>query len=276
MRPEIFTRTQLLDAGVASSTIARRYTRLLPQLYCLGDTTTFARCCALTQWQPTAALSHRTAAWLYGWIEEPRIVEATVPTATKVRAPRWLTVHRRTLPAGESTEIQGLPVVGRERTVIDCVAVMDSDESARIVDERLASGIERETLEWLIHSTPKLRGNQRALKQLRDASRNFASEPERVLDRAIIRLGFRMKTNHRVGRYMCDFVDELAKLIIEVDGREFHIEPGVFSKDRRRQNRLVLDGWMVLRYSASDVMADPDKIARAIVDVLRKRRGARR
>lgn len=276
MRPEIFTRTQLLDAGVSSSTIARRYTRLLPQTYCLGDATTFARCCALVQWQPKALLSHRTAAWLYGWAPEPRIIEVTVPTDMKVRAPRWLTVHRRALPAGESTEIQGLPVVCRERTVIDCVAVMDPEESARIVDERLASGIESETLEWLIRSTPKLRGNERAAKQLRGASLNFASEPERVLDRALIRLGFRMKTNHRVGRYICDFVDELAKLIVEVDGREFHIEPEVFSKDRRRQNHLILDGWMVLRYSAIDVMADPDKVAREIVAVLRKRRVARR
>jgi very-short-patch-repair endonuclease len=276
MRPEIFTRTQLLGAGLSSSTITRNYTRLLPQIYCLGDPTTFARCCALAQWQPKAVLSHRTAAWLYGWAEEPRLVEVTVPTDMKVRAPRWLTVYRRSLPAGEYTEIQGLPVICRERTLIDCVAVMSDDDSARIVDERLASDTDVDTLEWLMRSTPKLRGNERARKQLRGASRNFASEPERVLDRAIIRQGFRMKTNHRVGRYICDFVDELAKLIVEVDGREFHIEPLVFSKDRRRQNHLVLAGWMVLRYSAVDVMADPDGIAREIADLLRRRRSARR
>ncbi|MFF2107964.1 hypothetical protein [Rhodococcus koreensis] len=43
---------------------------------------------------------------------------------------------------------------------------------------------------------------------------------------------------------MGDFVDERARIVVEVDGREFHSEPDVFRGDRRRQNWLVREGWM--------------------------------
>ncbi|WP_269744624.1 hypothetical protein [Rhodococcus sp. AW25M09] len=41
----------------------------------------------------------------------------------------------------------------------------------------------------------------------------------------------------------------------------------VFSKDRRRQNALVLDGWLVLRYSAFDALAAHARIASEIASV---------
>ncbi|MDJ0359049.1 DUF559 domain-containing protein [Rhodococcus sp. H29-C3] len=87
--------------------------------------------------------------------------------------------------------------------------------------------------------------------------------------------GLRIATNHWVGNYVCDFVDELAQVVVELDGREFHSAPEVFSKDRRRQNDLVLGGWLVLRFSAFDVMANPEKTARQIAGVVRRRRRAR-
>lgn len=131
-------------------------------------------------------------------------------------------------------------------------------------------------LRALIRNSPRRRGNARALVQIDKAAMGYASEPERVLDRALIQLGVRLKTNAWVGRYICDFVDELARVIIEVDGREYHSAPEVFSRDRTRQNELQLDGWLVLRFSAVDVMANPEKVARQIAEVVRRRRAARR
>ncbi|KAA0925232.1 MULTISPECIES: DUF559 domain-containing protein [unclassified Rhodococcus (in: high G+C Gram-positive bacteria)] len=82
--------------------------------------------------------------------------------------------------------------------------------------------------------------------------------------------------NAAVGPYICDLVDRRSRTIVEVDGREFHSAAGVFSKDRRRQNALVLDRWLVLRYSAFDVLAAPDVIAGEIASVIRRRRESRR
>jgi very-short-patch-repair endonuclease len=271
----VATRTDLLASGLSNSTISRNYFRILPEIYGTEEPTPIARCYAVTLWQPTAVLSHRTAAWLFGWMEAPTTIEFTLPAASRIRTPTWITVYRRTLHDRESTEIQALPVLIRERTLIDCIAVMKPDDVARIVDERLMGEIDADELRAVILASPKLRGNPAARRQLRKAATAFASEPERVLNRALVAVGLRLQANAWVGQYMCDFVDERAKVIVEVDGREYHSAPEVFSKDRRRQNDLVLDGWLVLRFSAFDVVSDPDRIARLIAEVVRRRRHAR-
>ncbi|WP_257015375.1 endonuclease domain-containing protein [Rhodococcus sp. ACS1] len=79
-----------------------------------------------------------------------------------------------------------------------------------------------------------------------------------------------------MGPYVGDFVDERARIVVEVDGREFHSEPDVFRGDRRRQNWLVREGWMVLRFAAYDVLAHPDAIADEIIAAVRRRRRSRR
>jgi very-short-patch-repair endonuclease len=61
-------------------------------------------------------------------------------------------------------------------------------------------------------------------------------------------------------------------VIVEVDGREFHSEPEVFRKDRRRQNWLVLDGYLMLRYAAYDVIAETAACADEVIGVVRRRR----
>ncbi len=103
-----------------------------------------------------------------------------------------------------------------------------------------------------------------------------ASEPERVLGRELSLRGFALAPNLPIGPYVGDFVDERARIVVEVDGREFHSEPDVFRGDRRRQNWLVREGWMVLRFAAYDVLAHPDAIADEIIAAVRRRRRSRR
>ena len=62
---------------------------------------------------------------------------------------------------------------------------------------------------------------------------------------------------------------------VEIDGREFHIDPHTFTRDRIRQNELVLDGWLVLRYSVARALAHTDEVADEILAVVRKRRKSR-
>lgn len=64
----------------------------------------------------------------------------------------------------------------------------------------------------------------------------------------------------RIGRYYGDLVCRRAKVIIEIDGREFHIEPEPFNNDRKRQNALIADGWRILRYSAATAMAHLEEV----------------
>lgn len=276
----IRTYDELIAAGVPRGTIGSRcrsgrYRRVLPQIYAVTEPTTRALCHAVTLWQPTAVFSHRTAAWLHGCLVEPDVVEATVPTRLRVRTPNWLVLHRRDLPDAHVGECGSLPTVSAAQTLVDCGTVMPVDEFERLVDEQLTTSVDPAVLGELLESCPRRWGNTSMREQLRCAALRAASEPERLLARALNRRRCPMSANEPVGPYVCDFVDDRARVVVEVDGREFHSAPDVFRSDRRRQNWLVRQGWLVLRYAAYDVLADPDAVADEIVGVVRRRRHTR-
>ncbi|MET7767697.1 DUF559 domain-containing protein [Nocardia sp. NPDC005366] len=278
MTYRIHTRAELLAEGLAATTIDDRcrrgvYTRLLPRTYCLGAPIGLARGAAVVAWIPSARLSHRTAAWLHGMLPEPVVFEATVPPPIHRSAPKWLKLYRRALPANAMDEILGLPTTTPARTLLDCTAVMSETEAGAIIDSHLRRTVAEDEVRALCDSgqlgAPALR------RQLREAALYSASEPERLLARALARRHLLLRPNHPVGRYICDFVDERSRTIVEIDGREFHSAPETFRNDRRRQNRLVLDGWMVLRYAAADVFTAVDACADEVVAVVRRRRRSR-
>ncbi|KQU61066.1 hypothetical protein ASG84_00520 [Rhodococcus sp. Leaf278] len=267
---------ELLASGLHPSTISRRFTRVLPEVYISGDPSTMDRCQATTLWRPDAVLSHRSAAYLRGWTTEPTTLDATVPRSARLRPPPWLRLHRRALDSHLVDEVGSLPCTTPAQTMLDCLAVLPRPEAELLIDERLKFGLDPASLICLLEQFPGRRGNAELARQVRLAVTRFASEPERALGRALHRIGLRLEMNAAVGPYVCDLVDRRSRTIIEVDGREFHSAAEVFSRDRRRQNALVLDGWLVLRYSAFDVLAAPDAVAAEIASVVRRRRESRR
>ena len=277
----IHTLDELLAAGIPRGTIGSRcrsgrYRRVLPKIYAVREPTILTLCCAVARWQPDAVLSHRTAAWLHGWTGEPKQIEATLPRRARVRAPDWIRIHRRDLDDAHIGESWSLPTVSRTQTLVDCAAVMPADEYERLVDAELTRSVEPDELRAVCDARPGRWGNKTAVAQLGSAAVRAASEPERLLARALTARRCPLAVNAPVGPYICDFVDEVGRVIVEVDGREFHSAPEVFRSDRRRQNWLVRQGWLVLRYAAYDVLADPDAVAEEIVECVRRRRHARR
>jgi very-short-patch-repair endonuclease len=49
------------------------------------------------------------------------------------------------------------------------------------------------------------------------------------------------------------------KVLVEFDG-DVHRERKTFVRDRRRQNRIVVAGWIVLRFTSADVYGDPQGV----------------
>lgn len=47
-----------------------------------------------------------------------------------------------------------------------------------------------------------------------------------------------------IGKYNVDFADPINKIVIEVDGKEWHTD---FEKDKKRQNEIEALGWEVIR-----------------------------
>ncbi len=60
-------------------------------------------------------------------------------------------------------------------------------------------------------------------------------------------------------------VNEVRLWAVEVDGWAWHHQAGRFQRDRTRQNALVNDGWLVLRFTAHNLTARPDQVLANIV-----------
>lgn len=274
----VWTRKELIASGMSASTLDDRcragmYTRVLPGVYCVGRVTSLARCAAVVAWIPGAVLSHRTAGWLWEMLPEPAVFEATVPRGVHRVVPEWVTLYRRDLPGRDVHEAWGVAVTSAARTLMDCLVVLPESAADELVDSHLGKTVERDAVLELCGGggvgAPGLR------RQVWMAATNALSEPERLFARAVAQRRVRLLANHSVGPYVCDFVHRRSRTIVEIDGREFHSGAAAFRRDRQRQNWLVLQGWLVLRYAAADVYLQLERSADEVVAVIRDR-GRRR
>jgi very-short-patch-repair endonuclease len=75
--------------------------------------------------------------------------------------------------------------------------------------------------------------------------------------------------------YVPDIAFDAERLILEIDGYEFHSDHRAFQADRHRCAELMRAGWMVLHLTW-DMLSDPDWVVATITDVRAGRRGIRR
>lgn len=73
---------------------------------------------------------------------------------------------------------------------------------------------------------------------------------------------WKIETQKKIGRYRADFVltDSLAKcsVVIECDGHDYHERTKEqAAHDRARDRELQAQGYLVLRYTGSEIHADP-------------------
>ena len=65
-----------------------------------------------------------------------------------------------------------------------------------------------------------------------------------------------------------DFLWHAQRLIVEVDGRSVHATRRAFQSDRRRDQRLMLLGWRVVRFTWQQVTYEPAYVARTLRGLL--------
>jgi very-short-patch-repair endonuclease len=65
-----------------------------------------------------------------------------------------------------------------------------------------------------------------------------------------------------------DLVDTRLRIVIEADSFEWHGDRAALARDCRRYNRMVVGGWMVLRFAYEDVMFHPDYVHEVLVEAV--------
>lgn len=104
------------------------------------------------------------------------------------------------------------------------------------------------------------------------------SVAERRLHRILIRAGIRgwvsnMKLKIRGQVVIPDVLFEAKRLILEVEGVAFHSTLEQRQADASRQNLLAEAGYTVLRFTWSDLTANPDNVVTNVRNALRAARG---
>jgi very-short-patch-repair endonuclease len=75
--------------------------------------------------------------------------------------------------------------------------------------------------------------------------------------------------------FYVDVIFRKLKLVIEIDGRLYHTGTEVFESDRWRQNLLILDGWLVLRFTRTMIEERPQEVIAMIREALEMLTGMR-
>jgi very-short-patch-repair endonuclease len=194
-------------------------------------------------------LSHRSAAAVWDLRPAPRANEVTTLRAGHSR--HGITVHRIRLDPSEITRTDDdLPITKPMRTLLD-----------------LATTLTPFYLERAVHRAAELRlldaslvpSQRRGARRLRTALQSLEHHKPQLtrseLEERFLKLVFdhdlpRPLTNVRVNGHTVDAYWPHARLIVELDSHEWHLNPQAFETDRRRDIDHVTAGDRVIRLTA--------------------------
>ena len=219
---------------------------------------------------PNAVLSHRSAAALQG-IRPYDGLEVTVP-AYRTRPP--ITVHTSSLPHDEVTAVEGIPVTGVSRTLLDLAAVLRSRQLERAFNEaevlRLSDPL---SVVDLMARYPRRKGIA-TIRAILDTGPAFTRSELEARFAALRRTAglpsppsmpwFRGSNATASGR------DQ--RLIVELDGRGAHGTRAAFERDRARDRTLTAAGWRVVRVTWRQLHDEPEALALDLRRILRPSR----
>ena len=249
-------RAQLLDAGLSGERIAswvrhgwlyRRY----PSVYSIGPPRTepiaLAAAAVLAGGQG-AVLSHGSAAALWGlsrrWPDPPHV---TTPKDRRAGAIRW---HRTTTLTPRDVRTQlGIRVTSAARTLLDLAPHVTTDELERMASAaRIDRRCSADEIDALTARLPTHPGATR----LRQAVLGQAGPTRSQLERRFLALleshGLpKPLVNTQVAGHEVDILFAPERLIVEVDGWEYHRDKLRFRRDRRRDAATLQAGYETLR-----------------------------
>jgi hypothetical protein len=275
------TYAQLIELGFTRSAIVTavrlgRLIRVYRGVYAVGHPRPepIARgAAALLACGPGAVLSHVSAAALWGLTKRwPTPPEVTVPARHR---PAGIRVHvYRSLERQDIRRHRGIRVTSPARTVLDIAPRLTPKARARAVNEaRLNCGLRLAHLQELLERNP----HHRATRLLKP----FVEQPigptrsefeDRFISFARTYALPIPQMNARVAGYEVDALFAAEKVVVELDGWEFHSSRGSFERDRDKDAALAAAGYVVVRITWERLMQTPAREATRLHDILTARR----
>jgi very-short-patch-repair endonuclease len=219
---------------------------------------------------PGAVLSHYPAAVLWA-LRPTREGAMHVTTGQRDRRGRpGITIHRAMLHPKDLTRRQGIPTTSAARTILDIAATEPTTELERAFNEAgLQRRISPRSLNEQFSRYPHHKGTA-ALRQLLASEPRLTRSDAEILVLDLIRRAQlpRPETNTRIEGYEVDLVWRERKLIVEIDSWAFHSTRRSFEEDRRRDQRLLNNGWRVIRVTARQLTHQPEAVVATLATAL--------
>jgi hypothetical protein len=233
-----------------------------------------------------AALSHRSAAALRGLRTAERAGIDVTSRGCAGRRRAGIRAHSAaTLAPCDVGVVDGIPCTSLARTLLDLAEVAPARELERALDR--AEELRVLDMQPILDVLDRSRG-RRGAAALRAvlADHDAGSTPTRnELEEAFLATCRDARlppdaVNAWIpypagGGAEGDFVWRAERLDVEVDGRGVHATRRAFEHDRRRDQRLTMLGWRVVRFSWRQVMSEPATVAEVLRELLPTRRAAR-
>jgi very-short-patch-repair endonuclease len=269
-------RLQLQAAGIGRGAIAHRLatarlTAVHPGVYYAGSPPFAAlaeEMAAVLHYRGYAVLSHRSAAWLWGLVDS-RPSETTLTIVRGCHPRPGIKLHRvRALDAQEVRIRSGLPVTSPARTLLDFAADAETGELEHaIATARFRDFASNRELERVLARNPARKGCGR-LRRLIEAD-ELESDGERrmfaLLKAAELPLP---QTQVPMFGFRADFLWPAQKLVVEVDGYDFHGDRAKFESDCRRDQVLIAAGYRVIRITWRQLHYQPYAVIARLAQAL--------
>ena len=223
---------------------------------------------------PEAFLSHRTALALWDLQQkESGAIEVTVRGPGKPGSEGVLVRCTRVLADQDVTEVDGIPVTSLAWTMVDYAAIATQRQVRSVLEalERRRIYIGRE-LDELLERTP----NRKGVRTLRKAIAEITGPApwhQSVLEEAFQELirGSDLpdyEANVLVEGELVDALWRDERVIVELDGFTFHKSRAQFEADRRRDAKLTVAGYKVLRITQQRLQNEPESVLADIRELL--------
>jgi very-short-patch-repair endonuclease/predicted transcriptional regulator of viral defense system len=269
----VVARPQLLAAGVTVAEIEGRVRRglLIPLhrgVYAVGHALlrpTGHRLAAVLACGAGAALSHRAAGAHLALRRSAGTTIDVTSTRGAGRSRPGLRVHRGRLEPWERTVHDSVPVTTPARTLLDLAEVLPREALRRAVAEAEHQRVfDLTDLERTLDAHRHRPGAARLRALLAEAGVGDDLTRSELEERVLAicdRHGVpRPRVNARVAGLEVDFHWPAARLVVEADGRRFHLTAPAFERDRERDALLLLHGLRVLRLTSRRIAREPDAV----------------
>ncbi len=227
---------------------------------------------------PEAVLSHRSAAYLHGILDDSRNRVDVIAPNRRGRCPEGIVAHRDgTLIHVDRIAIDGIPCTSLPRTLLDIAASEPPRTLRYAVNQAEVEGVF--DLSGTVELLKRSKG-RRGVARLRLAIEDHdpqEQEARRELEKRLLRLfkraGFRppeVNGHLVIGgiSMMPDFMWRDARLIVEADSRRVHGTVAAFENDRKRDQRLAAAGWTVIRITWRQVVNEPERVTQTVRHLL--------